>query len=162
MVYPHASKKFPDRHRVTGSLLQRKCNGTDVGMLVCLSLWVWGPSLRSHPQGEVQVKKDLQASAFQQYVSLSSQCAGKDIFLRGRKGIKRECVFRPLSSRNCLAFNTGDLQTFPEDLNFKSRQCVSRHIPSLVNTFLGHTATAHEEAGCRSMFESGGCHTVFT
>lgn len=73
----------------------------------------------------------------------------------------KESAFRPLSSRNCLAFNTGDLQTFPEDLTFQSRQCVSRHIQP-VNTFLGHTATAHEEAGCRSMFESGGCHTVFT
>ena len=72
---------------------------------------------------------------FQQCVSLSPLYAGKDIFLWGRKGIKRECVFRPLSGRDCLASNTGDLQTFPEDLIFKSRQCVSRHIPSLVNTF---------------------------
>ena len=69
--------------------------------------------------------------------------------------------FRPLSSRNCLASNTGELQTFPEDLTFKSRQCVSLHILSLVNTFLGHTATAHEEAGCGSVFESAGCYTVF-
>ena len=125
-------------------------------------LWVWGPSLQSHPQGKVWVKKELQASTLQPCVSLSPQYAGKDIFLWGRNGIKRECVFRPRSSRNCLAFNTGDLQTFPEDLTFKSRQCVSLHFLSLINSFLGHTATAHEDAGCGSVFESAGCYTVFT
>ena len=38
--------KFPHRPRLTGFLLQRKCDVTDVWMLVCLSLWVWGLSLQ--------------------------------------------------------------------------------------------------------------------
>ena len=146
---------------VTGSLLQR--NVIEQMLECCLPFPVSvGTFTTVSSSGESVSEKRPPSKPFQQYVSLSLLYAGKDIFLRGRKGIKRECVFRPLPSRNCLASNTGDLQTFAEDLTFKSRQRVSRHIPSLVNTFLGHTATAHKEAGCRSIFESAGCHTVLT
>ena len=70
-------------------------------ILVCLSLWVWVPSLWSQAHGKLS-KNELEASPFQQCVSLSTQYAGNDIFPQGRKGINRECVFRPLSLRNCL------------------------------------------------------------
>ena len=43
------------------------------------------------------MKNDLQASIFKLFVTLSMQKIGKAMFLRGRKGINRECVFRPLS-----------------------------------------------------------------
>ena len=32
------SQNFPDRPRLTGSLLQRNCDGTDIWMLVCFFL----------------------------------------------------------------------------------------------------------------------------
>ena len=35
---PAGSKNFPDRPRLTGSLLQRKRDGKDIWILVCLSL----------------------------------------------------------------------------------------------------------------------------
>ena len=48
---PSVHKIFPETPRLTGSLLERKRDGPDVSMLVSLSLWVWGPSLWSHSQG---------------------------------------------------------------------------------------------------------------
>ena len=40
--------------------------------------------------------------------------------------------------------------------------CVSLHFPSLANTILGQSGPAHEEAGCGSVSEGAGCHTVVT
>ena len=45
---------------------------------------------------------------------------------------------------------------------FQSGSCDSLHFPRLANTFLGHYSTAQEEAGCRSVSESVGCHCVVT
>ena len=107
-------------------------------MTVCLSLWVWVPFLRSQAQGKLRLKNDLQASIFQQCVSLSTQYAGKAVFLRGRKGIIRVCVFRPLSSRDCLADKVWDLQACQEALPSRVRaECLPAfsepcdHIPRL-------------------------------
>ena len=36
------------------------------------------------------------------------------------------------------------------------------HILSLVNTFLGHSGTTHEESGCGSVSGKDGCHTGVT
>ena len=115
---PKGSTNAPDKPRITRSLLQRKCDGTDVWMLLWLSLWVWEPSLWSQPQGTLPLKTDLQASASKQCVTRSTQNAGKAIFLHGRKGIHRKCVFMPLSCRNSLASKTWDIQACSEDLNY--------------------------------------------
>ena len=40
--------------------------------------------------------------------------------------------------------------------------CVSLNFPSLANTILGQSGPAHEEAGCGSVSEGAGCHTVVT
>ena len=111
---PAVSKNFPDRPRLTGSLLQRKCDGTDVFILVCLSLLVWGPSLRSQAQGKLWVKRKVQASTFKWWVSLSTEYPGKAIFFQGRKGNNRECIFRTLSCRNCLASKMWKLHACPK------------------------------------------------
>ena len=50
---PHSIKTFLDRPGLLGSLLQRKCDGMDVWMLVCFSMGVWRPSLWPHHQGEL-------------------------------------------------------------------------------------------------------------
>ena len=49
-------------------------------------------AFHSQPQGKLRLTNDLQASAFKQCVTLSTQNAGKAIFLWGRIDIKRECV----------------------------------------------------------------------
>ena len=88
---PAVSKNFPDRPRITGSLLQRKLDGTDIWMFVCFSLWVWVPSLWWHSQGKLLLKNDLRASIFKQCVTLSTQNAGKVMLLWWTKGIKKAC-----------------------------------------------------------------------
>ena len=90
-------------------------------MLVCLSLSVWEPSLWSLAQGKLQVEKDLQTGTFKQLVSLSTQYAGRAIFLWVRKGINKECVFRTPSCMNCLTSKAWDLQACQEDLNSRGR-----------------------------------------
>ena len=90
----------------------------------------------------------------------SAQCAGRGIFLLGRKSMNRQCVFRIYLARTVqlLRHETsklGQRTKLPE-----SGHCVSLHLPSLVNTFLGHTVTTHEEAGCECVSESAGSHTV--
>ena len=55
---PAVSWNFPDWPRLTGSLLQRECDETHVWMLVCLSLWVQGASIRSHCQGKFLLKNN--------------------------------------------------------------------------------------------------------
>ena len=50
------------------------------------------------------------------------------MFLQGRIGINRECVFRPLSVRNCVASKTWDLQVCPDDLTSRVR---ALYLPAL-------------------------------
>lgn len=92
--------EISDRPRLTGSLLQKKLNGTDIWMLVCHSPWVWGPFLWSQPQGKLRLKNDLQASVYKQFEILSTQNAGKAIFLPGGKTSSQSVLFRPLLGRN--------------------------------------------------------------
>ena len=44
----------------------------------------------------------------------------------------------------------------------ESGLCVSLHVLSLANTFVGQSNTVHEESGCKSVFEEDGCHTGVT
>lgn len=97
------STKFPDRTLLTGSILLRKCDGTDVWMLICLSLWMGsGASPWSHHQGKVLLKSDLHASIFKPCVSLCTQNIWKVMFLQEKKCINRECfqpsIYRELST----------------------------------------------------------------
>ena len=68
-----------------------------------------GPLPRGRVLGPLPLKNDLQPSTFKQCVTLSMQEAGKAIFLQERKGIHRECAFRPLSCSKCLASQMSDL-----------------------------------------------------
>ena len=58
------------------------------------------------PQVTLPLKNDLQGSTFKQCVTLSTQDAGKALFIRGRKGIHRECDFNPLSCRKSFVSET--------------------------------------------------------
>ena len=131
-------------------------------MLLWLSLWVWDPILWAGPQGTLPLKTDLQASTFKQCVTLSTQEAGKAIFLRGREGIHRECVFRPLSCSNSFTSQRSYIQACPESLNSRVRVVCLRALSKPANTFLGHSSTAHEEIGYRSVSERAGCHNDVT
>lgn len=89
------STKFPDRTSLNGSILLRKCDRTDVWMLICLSVWMGsGASPLSHRQGKVLLKNDLHASIFKPCVSLCTQNIWKVMFLQEKKCINREC-FQP-------------------------------------------------------------------
>lgn len=118
-IYPYFTKT--EAHWL---LLSRKCDGTDVWILDCLSLWVWGTSLLSQHHKKLLLRHDRQANGFKQCVTLSSQNTGKVLFLRGRKGINRECVFRPLSMKNCLDSNKRALQPSQRTELPESGQCL--------------------------------------
>ena len=75
---------------------------------------------------EIATKKDLQTRDSKQWKTLSTQNAENAFFLHERKGISRECVFRPLSRRNSLVSKMWELQTCPEALSSRVRAvCVS-------------------------------------
>ena len=131
----------------------------DVALIIPLSV---GPYRGSQPQGTLLLKNYLKPSVFKQCVTLSMQDTRKDIFLRGRKGIQTECVFRPLLAGTvavlrCENTRAGLRAQIPE-----SGLCVSLHFLSLSNTFQDHTSTAHEDSGCGRVSESSGRHTVVT
>ena len=81
----------------------------------------WDTSLQAGPQETLPLKNDFQASTGKPCTTLRTQEAGKVIFLKGRKGIHRECVVRPLSCSNCFASKTSDLQACSEDLHSRVR-----------------------------------------
>ena len=84
-MWSHSVHDFPDRPMFSGSLLETKCDATEVWMLVCLSQWVWGPSLRLHCQGKLLLKNDLQR-VFSSSVWLSAQrMQGKVCFFKKGK-----------------------------------------------------------------------------
>ena len=53
ILCPHRIQECVRQTLVLCISLQRKCDGIDVWKLVCLSLWVWGPSLQVHHQGKL-------------------------------------------------------------------------------------------------------------
>ena len=89
-----AVKNFPAMQKTwIQSLGWRDPLHLDVALIIPLSV---GPYRGSQPQGTLLLKNYLKPSVFKQCVTLSMQDTRKDIFLRGRKGIQTECVFRPL------------------------------------------------------------------
>ena len=58
---PVGSKNAPDNPRLIKSLLQGKHDGTDLWMLLWLSLWLWVSSLGVGSQGPLSLRNDLQA-----------------------------------------------------------------------------------------------------
>lgn len=112
-------KKFPKIARHTGSLLQRKRDGSHVWMLVLLSLWVSGPSPCSHCQGKMIVKNDLQANLFMQWLSDHSMQRKLSSFEEGKALM--ESVFRLLFIKNSLDAKRWDLQVCPKDLTSRVR-----------------------------------------
>lgn len=112
-------KKFPKIARHTGSLLQRKRDGSHVWMLVLLSLWVSGPSLCSHCQGKMIVKNDLQANLFMQWLSDHSMQRKLSSFEEGKALM--ESVFRLLFIKSSLDAKRWDLQVCPKDLTLRVR-----------------------------------------
>lgn len=112
---PAVSTNFPDRPSVSGSLLQRECDGTDIFMLLCLSLWVWEPSLPSHLQRKLLLKNDLQVRVFSCVWLSAHRMLGSLCSLEEWKALT-ECVFRPLSISKCLNSKPWDLQSCPKDL----------------------------------------------
>ena len=53
ILCPHRIQECVRQTLVLCISLQRKHDGIDAWMLVCLSLWVWGPSLQVHHQGKL-------------------------------------------------------------------------------------------------------------
>ena len=122
---------------------------------------MWEPSLGTGPQGPLPLKNDLQTSSFKQCVTLCIQEAGKAIFLQGRKGIQR-VFFRPLSCSNSFTSQRSYIQACPESLNSRVRVVCLRALSNPANTFLGHSSTAQEEIGYRSVSERAGYHNDVT
>lgn len=118
--------------------------------------------LATAPSGNYHRKLMSKRALFKHCVTLSSQDTGKPIFLQGRKGIHRECVFKPLSCRNSLAPKAWTLQFCSEDLNLRVCAVCLGAFSHLSNTYLGDTGTAHEEADCGNMSQSAGSLTVVT
>ena len=103
---------------------------------------------------------DHQASAFKQCVTLHAR-GWESYLLRGRKGIQR-VFFRPLSCSNSFTSQRSYIQACPESLNSRVRVVCLRALSNPANTFLGHSSTAHEEIGYRSVSERAGCHNDVT
>lgn len=155
---PTGSKYYPVRSRPTGSLSPTEkmwCNRClDVGLPFPVSVGTFHIVSGS---GEIGREKWTPSKPFKQYVSFSTQYAWKAVFLHWRKCINR-VYFRHLSCRDCLASKMWELHNCPKDLSSTVRQCASLHFLSLVDTFVGHTMTAHEEIDCGSVSEIAGFH----
>ena len=122
---------------------------------------MWEPYQGTGPQGLLPlIMTSMQAHS--SCVTLSTQETGKAIFLGGRKGIHRECVFRPLFAASLLLLRCQTCGPAPRTSIPESGPCVSLHIPSLANTFLGQRGAAHEEESCGSVSEGAGCHAGVT
>ena len=118
---PTGAKHSTDKPKLASSLLQSKRDRTAVWRLPGRSLGVWEPSLSTESQAPLPLQNDLPASASQAGLTLSPQVAGDTIFLGGRKGSPRELVFSPLSSSQCVAPQTPDLQACSQGLNSRVR-----------------------------------------
>ena len=108
-------------------------------------------SLRGNWERKMNSKQTLQAVCFFQHtICLESH------FPSLKKMHHQRVCFRHLSCRDCLASKMWELHNCPKDLSSIVRECVSLHFPSLVNTFVGHTTTAHEEIDCGNVSEIAG------
>ena len=128
--------------------------------MFCLFPWVWWTSLWSNRQGKLLLKNDFQSSLFKQYVTLSTQNAGKAMFLRERKGINRECVFRHLSGSiyilRCEISRLVQRTHLPESGQcFPANSELCKHIPR------SH-GNAHDETGYGRVSVCAVCRSVLT
>lgn len=73
-----------------------------------------------------------------------------------------ECVFRPLFAASVLLLRCQTCRPAPRTSIPESGPCVSLHIPSLANTFLGQRGASHEEEGCGSVSEGARWHAGVT
>ena len=130
---PTVSQKFLDRPGLSEFVLQGKHDVTDIWILVCHSLWVWGPLLWSQAQGNLWVKEDLQAFSSSECHSAHSITGKLSSFKEGKASTKS--VFLELySCQNCLTSNTWDLQACPEDLTSRVRAlCLHGRVQALQN-----------------------------
>ena len=97
----------------------------------------WTQGLRGHCHW---IMTSMQAHS--SCVTLSMQETGKAIFLGGRKGIHRECVFRPLFAASVLLLRRQTCRPAPRASIPESGLCVSLRILSLANIFLGQSGAA--------------------
>ena len=82
----------------------------------------WAQGLRGHCHW-IMTSKQAHSSC----VTLSTQETGTAVFFGGRKGIHRECVFRPLFAASMFA-QTSDLQAWSKGLNSRVRaMCLCAH-----------------------------------
>lgn len=138
-----------------------KHDGTDVWMMFCLFLWVWWTSLRSNHQGKLLLKNDFQASIFKQYVTLSTQNAGKAMSIRGRKGINRECVFRPLYMRSVYILRCEISRLVQRTHLPESGQCFPANSEPCKH-ILRSLRNAHNETYYGRVSVCAVCHSVLT
>ena len=142
---PTLSKNFPDRSRITGSLLQRKHGGTDWN--VCL---LFPESVGAFPKvtqsGDIVTEKWPSSKHFQAMCySQDTECWENYVPSVNERHQKR--MWFQASIRNCQDSQMLELQVCTEDLISRSVQYVSLHFHSLLNTFLAQTGTVHEETG---------------
>ena len=97
------------------------CNRENV-MVVGLPFSV---NVRAFPKGtqsgQIAIEKWPSSKRFQGVRDCQHTECWKAVLLQGGRGINRECVFQPLSSRNCLALKMWELQFYPEDLTSRVR-----------------------------------------
>ena len=73
-----------------------------------------------------------------------------------------ESVFSGLYLQQVFCFSDVRPAGLLRGPQFQRQGCVSLHIPSLVNIFLGQSGAAYEEEGCGSVSEASGCHAGVT
>ena len=79
-----------------------------------------------------------------------------------RKDRHPQSVFRSLFAASVLLLRRQTCRPAQRASIPESGLCVSLHILSLANTFLGQSSAAHEEQGCRSVSEGARCHAGVT
>ena len=100
----------------------------------------WAKGLRGHCHW-ITTSKQAHSSC----VTFRKQETGKTIFLRGRKVIHRECVFRPLFAASVLLLRHQSCRLALRASIAESGLCVSLHFPSIADTFLGWSSASHEK-----------------
>ena len=89
------STKFPDGTSLSGLLLLRKCDGTDVWMLICLSLWVGGGG---HPHGHTMRGKCY-------WKMTSVQAYSSRVCLSAHKMLGKLCSFEKINAPTGSVFS---------------------------------------------------------
>ena len=117
---PTKTKNFLKRPRLTRFLIQKMwwTSCWESGFVFHVIVW---PFLMLTLSGEIDTEKWPSSKRFQGVHDCQHTECWKAVLLQGGRGINRECVFQPLSSRNCLAWKMWELQFYPEDLTSRVR-----------------------------------------